>query len=130
MMKVELVMLATSFDRCQGKERMVVREFSKLPAGAENILSSALSNKRIEVGVAEDGLKAKNRLFGRAMKKAAGEFIERNQIDLASHASQQLHQSSGIRRMIVYTGKQYIFEGQSSVRGERIAATGSQERSQ
>ncbi|MEK9142097.1 MAG: hypothetical protein AAB308_13670, partial [Nitrospirota bacterium] len=64
MMKVELVMLATSFNRCQGKGGSVVGELSKLSAGAEHISPSALSNKRIEAGVAEDGLKTKNRLFG------------------------------------------------------------------
>ena len=88
MMKVELVMLATSFDRCQDKGGVVTEELSKLSAGTENVPSSALSNKCIEAGVAEDGLKAKNRLFGRAMKRAAWKFVERNQIDLAPHASQ------------------------------------------
>ena len=87
-MEVELVMLATSFDRCQGKGRAAAGEFSKLSAGAENVSSSTLSNKRIEAGVAKDGLKAKDRLFGRSMKRAAGKFIERNQIDFASHGSQ------------------------------------------
>lgn len=123
-------MLATSFGRCQGEGRAVVRDISKLSAGAENISSTALSNKRIKAGVAENGLKAKNRPFGWAMKRAAGEFIEWNQIDLAPDTSQQLHQSTGISLMIVYIGEQYIFEGQPLVRGEWIAATGSQERSQ
>ena len=124
---VELTMLATSFNRCQGKGRSVAGEFSKLAAGAENILSSALSNKCIEAGVAEDGLKTKHRLFGRAMKRAAWKFIERNQINFASHGSEQLYQSAGISRMIVDVGEQHIFEGQPVARGERIAATGSQE---
>lgn len=123
-------MLAMSFDRCQGNGGAIAWKFSKLSAGAENVSSSALSNKRIEAGVAEDGLKAESRLFRRAMKRAAGKFIERNQVDLAPHASQQLYQSAGISRMIVYTCEQYIFEGQPLVRGERIAATGSQKRSQ
>lgn len=98
-----------------------------MSTSAEHVPSSALSNKDIEVGVAEDGLKAKNRLFGRAMKRAARKFIERNQIDLAPHSSQQLHQSVGISRTIVYTGEQHIFEGQLLVRGERDTATGCQE---
>ena len=104
MLKVEFMMLATSFDRCQGKgERLL--EFSKLSACTENVPSSALSNKGIEAGVSEDGLKTKNSLFGRTMKRAAWKFIERNQIDLAPHASQQLYQSVSISRMIVYAGK-------------------------
>ena len=122
-------MLATSFDGCQGKGRGV-REVSKLSAGTENVPSSALSNKRIDSGIAENGLKTEHRLFGRTMKQAAGELIERNQIDLAPHAAQQLYQSAGISRMVVYAGKQYIFEGQPLMRGERVATTGSQERSQ
>ena len=131
MMRVELVMLTTSFDRCQGKGGGgVTGEFSKLSAGAEYVPSTALSNKRIEAGVAEEGLKAKNRSFGRAMERTGWKFIERNQIDLAPHASQQLNEPAGISRMIVYTGEQYIFESQSLVRGERIAATGSQKRTQ
>ena len=130
MMEVELTMLATSFDRCQDNGRAADGEFSKLSAGAENVSSSALSNKRIEAGVAKDGLKAKDRLSGRSTKRAAGKFIERNQIDLASDASQQSNQSAGIGLMIVYAGEQYIFEGQPLMRGERIAATGSQKRAQ
>ena len=125
--EVELAMLATSFNRCQGKGRSVAGELSKLSAGAENVPSSALSNKCIEAGVAEDGLKTKNRLFGRAAKRAAWKFIERNQVDLASHGSEQLNQSAGISCVIVDVGEQHIFEGQPLARGERIAATGSQE---
>ena len=105
-------------------------QFSKLSAGAKNVPPTALSNKCIEAGVAEDGLKATNRLFGRTMKRAGWKFIERNQIDFAPHASQQLDESAGIGRMIVDPGEQYIFEGQSLVRGERIAATGSQKSTQ
>ena len=127
MMKVDLIMLATSFNRCQGKGRSVAGEFSKLSAGAENVTSSALSNKCIQSGVAEDRLETKHRLFGRAMKRAAWKFIERNQVDLAPHGSQQLYQSAGIGRMIVDTGEQHIFEGQPLAGGERIAATGGQE---
>ena len=127
MMKVELIMLATSFNRCQGKGRSVAGELSKLSAGAENVPSAALSNKCIEAGVAEDGLETKHCLFGRATKRAAWKFIEWNQVDHASHGSEQLYQSAGISGMIVDVCEQHIFEGQSLVRGERIAATGSQE---
>lgn len=102
-------------------------EFSKLPAGAENVSSSAFSNKCIEAGLAENGLETKDCLFRRALKRAPWKLIERNQVDLAPHASQQLSQSAGIILMIVDTGEQHIFEGQPLARGERIAATGSQE---
>jgi hypothetical protein len=98
-----------------------------LSAGAEHVPSSALSNKRIDAGVAEDGLKTKHRLFGRAMKRAAWKFIERNQVDHTPYGFEQLYQSAGISRMIVDVGEQHIFEGQPLARGERIASTGSQE---
>jgi len=126
MLKVEFSMLTTSFDGCQGKGSQLL-EFSKLSAGSEDVASSALSNKRIKAGGAEDRLKMKNCLFGRTMKRTAWKFIERNQIDLAPHAPQQLYQSAGISRMIIDTGEQYIFEGQPSMRGERVATAGSQE---
>lgn len=98
-----------------------------MSAGAKNVQPSALSNKRIEACGAEDGLKAKNRLFGWAMERAAWKFIERNQIDFAPHRSQQLNQSASIGCMIVYTGEQYIFEGQALMGSEWIAATGGEE---
>ena len=102
-------------------------EISQLPAGAENVPPSALPNEHIETGIAENGLKAKNRLFGRAMKRAVRKLIERNQIDLASQGTQQAYQAVGISRMVVNTGKQHILESEPLTRRKRIAATGSQQ---
>ena len=130
LMKVDFVMLATSFDRCQGNGGSVAGEFSKLSAGAENVPSSALPNKRLETRLAEDRLETKDFLIRRTVKRAPWKLIERNQVDLAPHASQQLYQSASIIRMIVYTSEQHKFEGQPSMRGEQIATTGSQERFQ
>ena len=127
MMKVELVMLTTSFDRCQGKGGSLPGEISQLPAGTEHVPPSALPNEHIETGISENGLKMKNRLFGRAMKRAVRKLIERNQIDLAPQGAQQAYQTVGISRMVVDTGEQHILEGESLARRKRIAATGSQQ---
>jgi hypothetical protein len=88
MMTVGIIMLATCFNGCQGNGGSVDGKFSKLSASAEHVPSTALSNKRIEAGVTEYGLKLQNRPVRRAMERAAWKFIERNQIDLAPHGSQ------------------------------------------
>jgi hypothetical protein len=117
MMEVEETMLATSFNGCQGKGRLAGGEFSELPARAEYVTPSALSNERVEPGVAEDGLKPKDVEFRRALKTTARKFVERNQIDLAPHAFQQVDQPAGIVWVIVDAREQDIFKCQPLVGG-------------
>jgi hypothetical protein len=81
-------MLATCFDGCQGNGGSIAGKLSKLSASAEYVSSTALSNKRIESGVTEYGLKLQNYTVRRAMERAAWKFIERNQIDLTPHGFQ------------------------------------------
>ena len=68
MTKGELSMLATSFNRCQGKGRLYNWRALLVVRRPQHVPSAALSNERIEAGVTEERLKTKNCLFGRAMK--------------------------------------------------------------
>jgi hypothetical protein len=109
------------------EKRLVLRELAKLAAGSEDVTAFALSNKDMKARLPQYALKSKDRGIIGTAEIIAGKFIERNQIDLATNAVEQLHQPLGILFGIINTPQQDVFECQPPVRCEGILSACRQE---
>jgi hypothetical protein len=76
-----------------------------LAAGAEDIASTAPTDKHIEAILSHDGLKGQNVTFRWAAEGTSGKFIEGDQIDFTSDPSDELGEPAGIVRLIVHPGQ-------------------------
>ena len=102
------------------EKRLVLRELAKLAAGSEDVTAFALSNKDIKARLPQHALKSKDHGIIGTAECITGEFIERNQIDLATNAVEQLHQPRGILLGVIDATQQDIFERQPPMRREGI----------
>src|ERR1041385_6176110 len=117
-----LGMLPMGGDRHQGQGKV-----SQLSACPEHVPALGFPYEDVEAPLVQDLLEPHDVLIRRPPEFRAGKFIERNQVDLAAQALQELRQRFRVLLRIVDTREQNIFERQTAVGRQRIRPAGSQQ---
>src|SRR5689334_5449284 len=111
-------MLTTGFNLCQGWSR---EEIAELTAGPEHVSPSTLAYEGIQTCLSQDSLKRQHTVVMGASVRTSGEFIEGNEVNLATETLNQFCQSLSILRQIIDFSQKDILKGESTMRRQGVS---------
>ena len=102
-------MLLTDSHLCQDNRRLTYKP-AELAAGAKNVVSLTLANKRRNPTLVQYRLEVKDDSLFRTPEPAPWEIVERDEIDFASHAGEKLGQSFRVLIAVIHAGEQDVLK--------------------